>query len=218
MEGRTDWCMNFCDGKKWLMYMAFVMQPMDMGNLGRDLPGEWLSADLGLPKTEEEKDALRKEYKRKKDEDLTRRKRSRAYRNKKRKNRTGEVEECTTRTGGFDYGEMNEQILENENKKVKILEQLLQGMQTPKASPTPMVEVEGMQNQTLGDPERLKGYMYVADNTDLPEKTREKARMAIVKMLGLMTDEGQPSFSCGKYYLLTLTLSCIHTTDEDAGK
>jgi hypothetical protein len=57
------------------MYMAFAMKVMNLENFGRDFPGEWMTADLSTLKTEEEKDALRKEYKRKMDEDSIRTKR-----------------------------------------------------------------------------------------------------------------------------------------------
>ncbi len=41
--------------------MAFVMKVINLENLGRDFPGEWLKADLGLPVTEGGKEELRKE-------------------------------------------------------------------------------------------------------------------------------------------------------------
>jgi hypothetical protein len=52
-----------------LMYTAFAMEIMNLESFGRDFPGEWMTVDLSSVKTEEEKEALRKEYKRKMDED-----------------------------------------------------------------------------------------------------------------------------------------------------
>ncbi len=57
--------MSFCDGCKWAMYMAFQFEVLQLENLGRDLPGEWMSADLGVQMTDDECVKLRKEYKRK---------------------------------------------------------------------------------------------------------------------------------------------------------
>jgi hypothetical protein len=54
------------------MYMAFGIEIMNLENFGRDFPGEWMTADLSLVKTEEEKDALRTKCKRKMDEDFVR--------------------------------------------------------------------------------------------------------------------------------------------------
>jgi hypothetical protein len=67
--GITDWCLSFCDGCKWAMYMAFQFEVLHLENLGRDLPGEWMSADLGIQMTDEACAKLRKEYKRKMEED-----------------------------------------------------------------------------------------------------------------------------------------------------
>ncbi len=67
--------------------------------LGRDFPGEWLKADLGLPVTEGGKEELRKEYKRKMLEDHERTKKVRTDKVKHRV-----VEDLTTPV--FDYGEI----------------------------------------------------------------------------------------------------------------
>ena len=64
--------------------MAFVMKVINLENLGRDFPGEWLKADLGLPVTEGDKEELRKEYKRKMLEDNERTKKVRSDRVKQR--------------------------------------------------------------------------------------------------------------------------------------
>ena len=59
LGGTTDWCHNYCDGNRWLMYMAFVMNILQLENVGRDFPGEWIQADLGLPTSEEQILALK---------------------------------------------------------------------------------------------------------------------------------------------------------------
>ena len=79
--------------------MAFAMKAINLENLGRDFPGEWLQADLGLPVTEGGKEDLRKEYKRKMLEDQERTKKVRTERVKQRV-----VEDSTTPV--FDYGEI----------------------------------------------------------------------------------------------------------------
>jgi hypothetical protein len=72
LGGTSDWCHNFCDGNKWLMYMAFVMDILNFENFGRDFPGEWLQADLALPLTDEQLQNLKDEYRRKLVEDRSR--------------------------------------------------------------------------------------------------------------------------------------------------
>ena len=73
-----------------------------------------MTADLSTLKTEEEKDALRKEYKRKMDEDSIRTKKKQE-RSKKTK---GDVDGATP---VFDYG----QILVNDNIKVELFKNLV---------------------------------------------------------------------------------------------
>ena len=107
LGGTTSWCVNYCDGCKWLYYMAFVMKVINLENLGRDFPGEWMKADLGLPVTENDKDQLRKEYKRKMHEDTDRIRRTRIA-----KATQQQVEENSNPV--FDYGE----IMVNEKIKV----------------------------------------------------------------------------------------------------
>jgi hypothetical protein len=102
----TDWCLNFCDGCTWLMYMAFVFQMLNMENMGRDFPGEWYTADLfGVPMTEENVAALRHEYKRKMLEDGVRKK-------AERKTKSQKSEEVKSSSGSphvvFDFGQMVE--------------------------------------------------------------------------------------------------------------
>ncbi len=82
-----------------MYYMAFVMKVINLENLGRDFPGEWLKADLGLPVTDGDKEELRREYKRKMLEDNERTKKVRSDRVKQR------VVEVST-TPVFDYGEI----------------------------------------------------------------------------------------------------------------
>ncbi len=99
LGGTTSWCINYCDGCKWLYYMAFVMKVINLENLGRDFPGEWVKADLGLPVSEAAKEELRKEYKQKMLEDNERTKKARTEKVKQRV-----VEETTHPV--FDYGEI----------------------------------------------------------------------------------------------------------------
>ena len=109
----TDWCLNYCDGCIWLMYMAFVFQMLNMENMGRDFPGEWYTADLfGVPMTEENVAALRHEYKRKMLEDGVRKK-------AERKTKSPKNEEVKSSSGSphvFDYGQM----VETEKIKVNL--------------------------------------------------------------------------------------------------
>jgi hypothetical protein len=79
--------------------MAFAMKAINLENLGRDFPGEWLQADLGLPVTEGVKEDLRKEYKRKMLEDQERTKKVRTQKVKQRG-----VEDSYTPV--FDYGDI----------------------------------------------------------------------------------------------------------------
>jgi hypothetical protein len=51
------------------MYMAFQFEVLHFENLGRNFPGEWLSADLGVVLSDNARAQLRHEYKRKMDED-----------------------------------------------------------------------------------------------------------------------------------------------------
>jgi hypothetical protein len=75
--GITDWCLSYYDGCKWAMYMAFQFEVLHFENLGRDFPGEWMSADLGIPLADDARAKLRQEYKRKMDEDNVRVKKQR---------------------------------------------------------------------------------------------------------------------------------------------
>ena len=59
------------------MYMAFQFEVLHLENLGRDLPGEWMCADLGIQMSDEECGRLRKEYKRKMEENTCRVKKER---------------------------------------------------------------------------------------------------------------------------------------------
>ena len=57
--------------------MAFQFEVLHFENLGRDLPGEWMSADLAIPLSDDARAKLRQEYKRKMDEDNVRVKKQR---------------------------------------------------------------------------------------------------------------------------------------------
>jgi hypothetical protein len=104
LGGTTDWCINYCDGCIWLMYMAFVFKVLNMQNLGRDFPGERFTADLGVPMTEENMTALRQEYKRKLVEDGVRKKSERRTKAQK----SDQVLSSTASPHVFDYGDMME--------------------------------------------------------------------------------------------------------------
>ncbi len=163
LSGTSDWCLNFCDGNKWLMYMAFGMEIMNLENFGRDFPGEWMTADLSSVKTEEEKDALRKEYKRKMDED--------SVRTKKKLKRTPKM--FPTSNGAipvFDYW----QIIANDNIKVDLFKNLLEGFRTPSSTPDNHRKPEG-----LSLDEQLKGFIHVSQNGEFPAETRTVARMKV---------------------------------------
>jgi hypothetical protein len=88
------------------MYMAFVMNILQLENFGRDFPGEWFHADLCLPTSEDQLLALKEEYKRKMMEDTNR---TRTERKKKSKQ-----EKHGTDAPMFDYG----QIIANDTIKV----------------------------------------------------------------------------------------------------
>jgi hypothetical protein len=91
-----------------MMYMAFVMNILHLENFGRDLPGEWIQADLCLPTSEDDIMALKDEYKRKQMEDTNR---TRTERNKKGRN-----SKSVSDTPVFDYG----QIIVNDKIKVAV--------------------------------------------------------------------------------------------------
>jgi hypothetical protein len=86
------------------MYMAFVFKMLHFQNLGRDFPGEWFNADLGVPVTEETIKALRQEYKRKMLEDAVRKKAERRTKAQK----TEDVLSSSASPHVFDYGQMVE--------------------------------------------------------------------------------------------------------------
>ena len=86
--------------------MAFQFEVLHLENLGRDLPGEWMSADLGIIQmTDEECGKLRKEYKRKMEEDTCRVKRERqiAKANKATHDKSPAQQNASP---VFDYGQM----------------------------------------------------------------------------------------------------------------
>jgi hypothetical protein len=145
------------------MYMAYAMEVMNLENFGRDFPGEWITADLSTLKTEEEKDALRKEYKRKMDEDSIRTKKKQE-RSKKTK---GDVDGATPI---FDYG----QILVNDNIKVDLFKNLVEGLRTPTTTPSHQDKPTGLSHD-----EKLKGYIHVSQSGEFPAEARKAARFKV---------------------------------------
>ena len=100
--------------------MAFAMEVMNLENFGRDFPGEWMTADLSTLKTEEEKDALRKEYKRKMDED--------SVRTKKKLDKTPKTTAIANgATPVFDYG----QISANDQHQGRPFQKFTRGVSYP---------------------------------------------------------------------------------------
>ena len=151
------------------MYMAFVMDILNFENFGRDFPGEWVQADLGLPLTDEELHNIKDEYRRKLMED-----RSRAKSGQVKKIQKHKVENMTAPT--FDYGE----IIANDRIKVDLFKELVSGFKTPQSSsPLQITSVP------LPDADKLKGYMHVEQSQDFPEEARSSARTAMLVMLGL---------------------------------
>jgi hypothetical protein len=167
LGGTSDWCHNFCDGNKWLMYMSFVMDILNFENFGRDFPGEWLQADLALPLTDDELQNMKDEYRRKLVED-----RSRAKSVHVKKVQKNKVENMTALK--FDYGE----IMVNERIKVDLFKELVSGFRTPQSSP--QLQITGA---PLPDADKLKGYMHVEQSRDFPEEARCRARNAMMVML-----------------------------------
>ena len=86
--------------------MAFVMNILQLENVGRDFPGEWIQADLCLPTSEDQLLALKEEYKRKQMEDTHRTRTERKKKTKQDKNGSD--------APMFDYG----QIVANDTIKV----------------------------------------------------------------------------------------------------
>ena len=149
--------------------MAFVMDILNFENFGRDFPGEWLQADLGLPLTDEELQNMKDEYRRKLVED-----RSRAKSGQVKKIQNRKVDNMTAPT--FDYGE----IIANDRIKVDLFKELVSGFRTPQSSPP--LQITGV---PLPDADKLKGYMHVEQSQDFPEEARSRARNAMLVMLGL---------------------------------
>lgn len=145
------------------MYMAFGMEIMNLENFGRDFPGEWMTADFSSVKTEEEKDALRKEYKRKMDED--------SVRTKKKLEKTPKMTAIANgATPVFDYG----QIIANDNIKVDLFKNLIEGFRTPSTTPDHHRKLDG-----LSQDEKLKGFIHVSTNGEFPAEARSAARMKV---------------------------------------
>jgi hypothetical protein len=94
--------------------MAFVFEILNMENMGRDFPGEWLTADLGVHMSDEDKMALRQEYIRKFWK--TGREHKQRARNKKVK-KSEEMSSTTASPHVFYYG----WIVETEKMKVLVI-------------------------------------------------------------------------------------------------
>jgi hypothetical protein len=110
-----------------------------------------MTADLSSVKTEKEKEALRKEYKRKMDED--------SVRTKKKQERIPKmIAIANGATPAFDYG----QIIANDNIKVDLFKNLLEGFRTPTSTPGHHGKPEGPSLD-----EQLKGFIHVSQNGEL---------------------------------------------------
>ena len=140
----------------------------------RDLPGEWLSADLGLTKTDAAVTQLRNEYKRKMDEDTIRVKK---MRQQKKINKEKDTNDKVEASPVFDYGQM----LANDSIKIDLFKEIVSEFRTPQRGSEP-----GTGGQmTLPEADKLKGYMHVCSDMSFPEAARLKAREKIIEMLNL---------------------------------
>jgi hypothetical protein len=173
--GITDWCLSFCDGCKWAMYMAFQFEILHLENLGRDLPGEWMCADLGIQMTDEACAKLRKENKRKMEEDTCRVKKERQNAKTKKANHDKSPAD-KNESPLFDYG----QLLINDTIKVDLFKEMINEFRTPKR-PT-----GGSDFSEISCSEKVKAYMHVSNSTDYPEEARNKARTKLMQMLDLV--------------------------------
>jgi hypothetical protein len=138
------------------------------------LPGEWLSADLGLTKTDEAVTQLRTEYKRKMDEDTVRVKKMRQQNKSKKEKGQNDKEDAPPM---FDYG----QLLVNDSIKIDLFKEIVSEFRTPQRGATPGTEGQ----MALPEADKLKGYMHVCSDMSFPEAARIKAREKIIEMLKL---------------------------------
>ena len=114
------------------------------------MPGEWLSTDLGLTKTDAAVTQLRNEYKRKMDEDTIRVKK---MRQQKKINKEKDTNDKVEASPVFDYGQM----LVNDSIKIDLFKEIVSEFRTPQRGSEP-----GTGGQmTLPEADKLKGYMHV---------------------------------------------------------
>ena len=172
--GISDWCLSYCDGCKWAMYMAFQFEVLHFENLGRDLPGEWLSADLAIPLSADARAKLRQEYKRKMDEDNVRVKKQRQATKLSRGSQEKQSAE-KDQIPSFDYG----QLVVNDTIKVDLFKEIVKEFRTPQKD-------QVQPSDTISCNEKLKGYMHVSTCLDYPEEARIKARTKLMEMLDLV--------------------------------
>ena len=135
-----------------------------------------MSADLGLCVSDEARASLRKEYKRKMDEDTMRVKKERqtAKHNKGTKQQSsGDKEDSPV----FDYG----QLIANDAIKIELFKEIVDGFRTPQQG-----SAISPQETTLPETEKLKGYIHVSGCLDFPEEARKKARTKMMQMLDLL--------------------------------
>ncbi len=154
--------------------MAFQFEVLHLENLGRDLPGgEWMCADLGIQMTDEECGKLRKEYKRKMEEDTCRVKKERQL----AKGRKATHEKSPGNTNAspvFDYGQM----LINDTIKVGLFKEMINKFRTPNRAQGEISDISCS--------EKVKAYIHVSNIQDYPEAARKKARDKLMQMLDLL--------------------------------
>ena len=156
------------------MYMAFQFEVLHFENLGRDFPGEWMSADLGVELSDNARAQLRHEYKRKMDEDNVRVKKQRqaVKLNKASQDKHSPEQD---QIPSFDYG----QLIVNDTIKVDLFKEIVKEFRTPQKE-----QSEGYDTISCND--KLKGYMHVSTCADFPEEARKKARSKRMEMLDLV--------------------------------
>ncbi len=153
--------------------MAFQFEVLHLENLGRDLPGEWLCADLGIQMTDDECAKLRKEYKRKMEEDTCRVKRERQL-SKARKGTTDKSPGNTNASPVFDYGQM----MINDTIKVDLFKEMINEFRTPNRAKGELSDISYS--------DKVQAYMHVSNSQDYPETARIKARDKLMQMLDLL--------------------------------
>jgi hypothetical protein len=133
-----------------------------------------MSADLGIPLSDDARAKLRQEYKRKMDEDNVRVKKQRQA----TKLNGGSQEKHSAEKElipSFDYG----QLVVNDIIKVDLLKEIVKEFRTPQKD-------QMQQYDTISCNEKLKGYMHVSTCVDYPEEARKKARSKLMEMLDLV--------------------------------